>query len=451
MKQALPMPPTSQEAGATTLVKPRRRIPAQLWVTASAWGSRLVGMTAQLVSMRLLLVGMGADHYAAYALLNSLFAWYQLADLRIGDSLQNYISEHRAAGRDYRPYLGVALRTGGILLLVSLVFSFLAAPLLGPALLHRFAFLSAAARIQAFLVVGLLFAVTSVAGFGTKAWYSLQKGYVANLLTLAASLVTLAGTWAAMRAGDPTRRLLWSLAALAAPPAFAACASLGWLLLKEKPVWERTPGLYRPFLGRGLRFWLSLLLGMLMLKIDYIIIAQVLPARDMVVYNILDRVFGAAYTLYLAATQAFWPVAAELIVEKQWQRLFAQIRSLLFFGLAFILLVTFGFAAAARPIVHLLSPHEMITVPPMLIVLFGAFYAVNVWTITYATVVYSKSDLKPFLACGAAQAIIGLPVQWFLATHFGLNGIMIGLILIYLGTMAWFLPFRVRSYKQSAA
>jgi len=446
MKQeAIPALAAAQEPEAKSETR-QRRIPAHLWVTASAWGSRLVNMAVQLVSMRLLLAGMGADHYAAYALLNSLFAWYQLADLRIGDSLQNYISEHRAEGRSYDPYFRISLLTGGVLLLVSLSLSCLAAPLIGPLLLRHFSFLSVATQKYAFLIVGLFFAVTAVAGMGMKAWYALQKGYVANLLTLAASLGTLAGTWAAQQAGDLSHRLLWSLAALSAPPAAAACASVWWLLAHEKPGKERVPGIFRPFLSRGFRFWLSLLLGMLLLKIDYIIIAQILPTSDMVVYNILDRIFGAAYTLYLAATQALWPVAAELIVQEKWERLFAQIRSHLVFGIIFVLLVMFVLMAAARPISHLLSPHEDIFIPPILIGLFGLFYLVNVWTITYATVVYSKSDLTPFLVCGAVQALVGLPLQWFLAAHFGLNGIMIGLTVIYLSTMAWVLPARVHSY-----
>jgi len=426
-----------------------KRVPPHLWITASAWGSRLVNMVVQILCLRLLLVGMGTDHYAVYALLNSLFAWYQLADLSIGYGLQNYISEYRAEGRNYHGYLRTAGIAGFGLLVLALGLSFLASPWLGPLLLHQFAFLTPATQVRAFWTVGLFFVISSIAGMGMKAWYALQKGQVANLLTLGASLTTLLGTWWAMQSGDLSHRLLWSLVALAAPPAAAACISVGWLMLYEKPRGQADAAVFNALLSRGLTFWISQILVMMLLKIDYIIIARTLTTHDMVVYNILDRTFGSAFALYSAALQTLWPLAAELIVQKRWKQLVGQIRSYLLFGMLFIVVVTLAFMAASSTICHLLSPHEQISVPRLLIGFFGLFYLVLVWTTTYSIVLYSKSDLKPLMACGAVMAVIGPPLQWYLAIHFGLYGILLGLFALYLATMGWFLPLRVHRYYQS--
>jgi hypothetical protein len=48
------------------------------------------------------------------------------------------------------------------------------------------------------------------------------------------------------------------------------------------------------------------------------------------------------------------------------------------------------------------------------------------------------------IAFAALQALIGCALQWLLADAFGAEGIMIAIVLSFLGTVAWGLPASAR-------
>ena len=422
-----------------------RGIPPHLVVTFSGWAGRLLNTAVQILSVRLLLAGLGSDHYAVYALLTSLLGWYLLADIGIGYSIQNYVSECRATGRNFRDYLAPALLSFGILIVTVLLVVCLLSSFLGPFLLRKYTFLSRQEMQQDFLAVGLFFTVTGVSSLGAKVWYAFQRGFLPNLLTMGASVLTLLGLLWAIHT-PISGRFLWCLLAAVGPPAAAALASVVWLVAVYWPGCRVNWTLMRDLWKRAVNFWFISLLGIAVLQIDYLIIAQVLSSHDLVIYSLVARLFAAAYTLYVTAIQALWPVIAELVVQQEWDKVLQHVRQCLFTGLAFMGAVTIFFIAAERPILAVLSPKEHITIPIWLIVLYGVYQLVGVWTGAYAMVLQSKNDLQPFIIWGAVQAVICAPLQWLLAVHFGLEGILFGLLGSYLLTSAWALPVRVRQH-----
>lgn len=342
-----------------------------------------------------------------------------------------------------------ALLSGGLLLVGISVGLFFVSPFLGPLLLKHSYFLSSQEKSHAFLISGLFFAIFGVSSMGLKFWYALQKGYVSNLLTAFASLLTLFGVLWIVHSHSP-HVLFWSLVALTAPPAAMALIAIITMAAHNSLSRHLDSHILRRIWGRSLQFWLNSLLSLFVLQVNYLIMAQTLSNRQVVIYSLADKVFGSAMTMFLVALQALWPVVTELIVRQQWSRVMEHIRSYLLGGIGFMLAVTAFFLIFRHPILAVLSPREALTIAPSFLLLYGTYQLVMIWTGVFSTVLLSKTDLKPLLILVSVQALICAPLQWILAERFGLYGIVWGLLISFLLTTAWALPLRVRSHMREA-
>ncbi|EHQ6789127.1 transporter, partial [Salmonella enterica subsp. enterica serovar Enteritidis] len=85
------------------------RIPRHLIIAASSWLSKIIIAGVQLVSVKFLLEILGEESYAVFTLLTGLLVWFSIADIGIGSSLQNYISELKADRISYDAYIKAAI------------------------------------------------------------------------------------------------------------------------------------------------------------------------------------------------------------------------------------------------------------------------------------------------------------------------------------------------------
>ncbi len=85
------------------------RIPRHLIIAASSWLSKIIIAGVQLVSVKFLLEILGEESYAVFTLLTGLLVWFSIADIGIGSSLQNYISELKADRKSYDAYIKAAV------------------------------------------------------------------------------------------------------------------------------------------------------------------------------------------------------------------------------------------------------------------------------------------------------------------------------------------------------
>ena len=80
-------------------------LPRHFYVTFSGWFYRIVMALAQVISIPIILRCLGVDSYAIFAVITGLVAWFNLADLGFGYSIQNHISILRVEGKNVRDFL----------------------------------------------------------------------------------------------------------------------------------------------------------------------------------------------------------------------------------------------------------------------------------------------------------------------------------------------------------
>jgi len=422
------------------------RFPKHALVIASAWVSRFIIVTVQVASVRILIGDLGIEQYAVFALMISLSGWYVLADLSIGVSVQNYISESRARGKPQAGYVAAAGSLAILLLMVTIVLIYFSSPYLGPLYLKQFDTMGDNDKAELFRTVGTLLIGTSIGGIAYKIWYAEQKGYLSNIVSAIASVIGFGGIILVGKF-TATDKLYLSLIAYLLPPALIPVIAL---LYKYSRSFQDSAVFgvahFTEVLRRAGKFWLFGIMAAAVLQIDYIVLSQFLNVQDIAAYSISTKLFGLAFVIYQAVLAALWPVFAEGIAKAQWKSVQIQMQRSLSMGLAFMALSTVSLVWLMPLAFNLLAPNKKIVISNGLIFLLGSYYMIRVWTDSFSMLLQSMNDLKPFWIYVPIQALISTVAQCFLAPIFGLYGIVLGLLVSFLFTVSWALPLAAKGH-----
>lgn len=400
----------------------------------------------QLVSVRLLLQNLGLEGYAVFALLTGLQGWFLLSDLGLGVSLQNQVSEVRARATSTAPMLLAGRLIALALLVLTVVALYFAAPVLAPALLRPFPFLGVAAKADLLFLSGALSIGFGIGSLVYKVWYAEQRGYLANALPAIASVIGLIGIWAV--GWLPARfRLEASLLAFVGPTALLPLAALGrqsWNGLREAARSWPSRRLLADLGRRAAAFWAFAVMAAITLQVDYVVLSQFLAPADIALYTLTTKVYGLSFFLYNALLMALWPVFAELLAQRRVDEVRASLRRYLKLGIGYMVLCALAMIWLMPAAIELLAPGHALLPSGALILGMGAYYTIRVWCDTFATLLQSMSRLQPFWLLVPAQALLSAGLQWVLAPRLGLPGVVAGLTLSFLFTVAWALPIATR-------
>lgn len=428
------------------MLKHFSRLEAYHIVTLAAWGSRVVQAIAQLVMITFLTKLLDVTEYAAYVLITGLIGWYMLVDFGLGISLQNTISEFRARGENFGHHsiLAQILLLGSFGLFCIIMYAFN-----GLLSMH---FLSSIHieenKYIAFYWATIMMGATAIFSASYKIWYAEGKGHWSNILPAIASMISLGGLYGLSQQDSLEYPLLYALITyllpLAAFPMIIFIYRFGHSF--KDLVWDTT--IIKHLIKRGMDFFVFGVLAALVLQIDYLILSQVCSAEEIIAYNVLSKVFGLGFFVYNALLLALWPVIAEKIARREWNDVIGFIKKYIPYGILFIITFTCFLVLIFPYILPLLIQNTHIIIAPMLILIFGLYYMLRVWSDTYAMILQSMNDLKPLWYSVPFQAAISAGAQIYLATLYGIYGIVIGLCLSFILTVAWYLPVKVKTHSK---
>lgn len=419
------------------------KVPGHIWVAASSWVSRVISAIIQIVCIKIIVSLIGNEGYAAFVLLSALLAWGALADFGIGNALQNYVSERRAAGKDYIPFI----LCSGILvfLLVAIILSllFFLSPMLSAIYLKNFDSSLTGDKHVIFFTAAAIFCITSVSNVLFKIWFAELKGWVSNVFTCCCTVLGFIGIYS-LQYLDFAPGILGVLSVFYGPLALFPCmyfVSKNFALIKKvkikkshvllvcKMVWSRANG-----------FFVFSFMGTLVLQADYLVMSQKLTAGDIIIYSILMRLFGFVFFIYSALLQAVWPVCVEYRIKKEWGKLNAVVRYNIIVGLLLISTSTVMLYYLHGYILNIMVPTLKHDLSWGVFLLFSMYFSLRVWSDTFSMLLQSMNYLQPLWFLVPVQAVLSIALQWFLADKFGLYGILGGVVLSFVCTVAVFIP-----------
>lgn len=423
----------------------------RVWLVAGGgWAGRIVQVLCQLAAVRIMTDDLGTSGYSVFAVLASLVNWFALSDFSLGISLQNHISERRVAEQqaDDVALTAMVLALGCVATTALLLF--VVGPSIARLLLSGFTFLTPEQRVLAFWAMAFPSIGTALGGVAYRIWFAQHRGYLANLLPALGTIIGTSAVWSLSRLRDAPDLIATTLvfyAPLAALP-LAVLAGMAWRMSRRQ---RFQPTLVRPLLRRAGSFWLIGISAALVLQIDYVIIAQVLGSEDVVVYNVASKVFALILFVYSALILALWPVCAEALARGDVVEVSRLVRRYIAAGLAFALISGVAFGLLEGWIMATLAPATALHVPLIVTLLLTVYTMVRIWCDTYAMVLQSMNDLAPFWIAVPLQAAFSIALQVAGARLFGLPGVIAGLILCFVLTVAWMLPRRLDSHVDAHA
>lgn len=414
------------------------RIPRHLIIAASSWLSKIIIAGVQLVSVKFLLEILGEEPYAVFTLLTGLLVWFSIADIGIGSSLQNYISELKVDRKSYDAYIKAAIHILFVSLIVLSFTLFFLSDKLSSLYLTSFSDeLRNNSRIY-FFIASVLFISIGVGSVVYKILFAEQLGWKANIINALSYLLGFLGV-VALHYLMPDSSITSALVALYAPVAILPIIYISFryiYVFKAKVNFN----IYKLLLSRSSGFLIFSFLSIIVLQTDYIVMSQKLSAADIIKYTVTMKVFGLMFFIYTAVLQALWPVCAELRVKMQWRKLHKVVFLNIIGGVFFVGLGTLFIYILKDYIYNIIANGIDYNISGSIFVLLAVYFSIRVWCDTFAMLLQSMNQLRILWLIVPCQALIGGVTQWYFAEHYGIVGLLYGLIISFSLTVFWGLP-----------
>jgi O-antigen/teichoic acid export membrane protein len=413
-----------------------------LFVSATGWFSRIFVIAGQLISIPIFYHQLGLQEFAVFTVVTGLVSWYGLMDFGIGSALQNFISEYRAKEKNPAELLEKVFPLIVLLCFMVMGTILLLGVFLKNWLLSKLHYDLSTFNFNCCLILYCWYFILLIS---SKIFFAYQKGFWGYFHQSIAYLVLILGMGIIhifhIHFSLTGALYLWIL------PLFLSGLT-GFIhafwQAGAKMRFKWAQDFYQILFRRAIQFWLFSLSGSGVLAIDYLIIVKMLSAKSIVIYNIVNKVFIMMLYGYSVVLSALWPVLAEKYIQKTSKSLkeaAKDIRLSIAGGMIYMGLMTIGMIIFKHQIVEVFRISQDIQLSISLLLIFGLYGLIRVWTDTYATALQARSLMKIFLIQTPLQALVAIPSMIFLA-RYDLIGVMLALILSFVIIPAWVLPLQ---------
>jgi O-antigen/teichoic acid export membrane protein len=176
--------------------------------------------------------------------------------------------------------------------------------------------------------------------------------------------------------------------------------------------------------------------------------ARTLESKEIVEYNLISKTYIFALFFHTALLFAIWPSTTRIFASGNFHLVRSKLVQCFAWGLTINIFTTAFLLWKKEVVIRLLGGAGAVglQISDFSIVLFFVYFCLRIWTDTYAMLFQSRSALKVFWVAVPIQALISLTTQLYLSRLWGINGIVMGLILSYLLTVTWMLPYEHYRY-----
>lgn len=408
-------------------------------VALSGWIGKAITAVSQIFLMRLMLDYLGVNDYSVYVVLLSIYGWLALADFGVGMSYQAHVSKLRV---EKNKSFGIADEKFATLILFVVLFNLVLWPV-STMVVTAVVFGWHGSTDFDFWVVFLFCGLGHFASIFSsiyKFFYAVHKGYLSNLCPAIASICTVLGLIYVSSFEIDKYHLFIAVFITYSPLLMIAMLAF---FIKAKIrfcfdfVWMHD------IFKAGAGYMLFGFLSLITINVDLLIISYKLSPYEVVEYNLVLRLFALVIFLYSAYLMAMMPVGAEMIRRNEFFKLNKIIKRGLLFGL-FVTCVACVLFISFRDVIGWVLTGGEIAVSVLLIIFFFFYTLVRIWVDTFAALLQSVNCIGGLVRCVALQALVSAPIQLLLIGKVGVLGSVLGMLLSFIVTVAWFLPLQYK-------
>lgn len=416
-------------------------------VVLSNWISKILQASLQIYSIRLLTIILNLDEYAIYTLLMVLANWIILSDFGLGSSLQNFITECRVKNLSYNIYISNVASLIITIFVILLILFYPISLYVAPLYLYKFNTISTECKVLLLYITISILLVTALSSVVYRIFYALHKGYISNVMPAIAAIITFVCLYIVMLQKESLDgfELLYSVIASILPQAAIPLCCFIFFLKKNNIKLYFKMHILKKIFRRAANFWVFAFFGALTLQVDYFIASRFLDSNDVVLYNTLMKLYGFAFFMYYSVIFALWPIVSECINKNNFKQIGVFLVRYIPIGMILIVCFSILLYMTAPFILSILIKNTTLNVSILIIFLFCLYFLLRVWTDTFAMVLQSANILKPFWFMVPIQSLISIICQILFTVFFGIYGLLCGLIISFIATVVWYLPYKVKS------
>lgn len=420
----------------------RKKFSWQFKVAFASSLCKLVMIACNIATIRIISDRLGIEYYAIYTILVNLVGWFALTDLGISSSMQNFISEKRALSMPYDKYIANAFYLTLFIAIGVSVSCYLASPLVGQIILKSILFIGHEDKLFYLRTVLFIFSANFIVAIAYRIWLAEKKVLLINLWLAASSLFSLS-LMLTLNWFDKENRLNMALLFAIVPNLLIHLFLLSRRLSKIslanlQPSIEVGKQLFE----RGRGFWMLSLLGVVSLNIDSIIVANKMPPEFIVVYAFCARIYSNVFNFYSQLLQAAWPVFSESLVMGKRPYIKHKLRLYITYGILGLAFFTLAMCLLLPYITSILLPKLTYSIPISIVLLFGLWYIVRLWSDTHGIVLFISNKTKILNTWSIIFLVLNVTLQLALIPFMGGAGIVAGAVLAYVLTVVWYYPIQ---------
>lgn len=398
------------------------------------WIGRGLVIVLSLVNTRLLIELVDVEGLAAYAIIVSLAAWLTLLNLGMPTAVQNLISSSRANGLDTAKIKSTSFILTCLLFAIFLPLVILFGYLAWRHLLFKYSFVTPFVVIQC--CIFMLFSALGL--FFTQILYAEHRATVANLYPAINSGCVTIGLSILIGLGEKS----FAIATFACFFPMVIIFILGFAQAKISVCFNYDKKIIQQIWNESKGLLLFASLSACTLAIDYIVMSNLLEPYDVAVYSLSSKVFMTVLTLQTVLLSTYWPQISEAMYSGDYNVARGKVFSVLKTGLLVGTVACATLILMLDWIVPILSGGKVKSVSVGLMLAWSLYVLIRIWSDTFSVGVLSVGKTKVINLYIPFQAISSIIAQYIFATHFGVVGIVLGLVLSFLLTAAWILPLQ---------
>lgn len=405
------------------------------YIALTGWIAKIFTVVFSLINTRLLLDILGVNGFALYSIIFSLIGWFSLLNFAIPSAVQNTISKFRFEEKDLKELFQTILFVVLTIIVFSIPLVVFVAHITYNSLFINYKNILDVKYLTLMLFLLLFSGLTEIFN---KILFALHRGYLANIYP---ALLSATGYFAlSLLQANHIYDANIVLTVFLTPYLFifliAYLQSIGFV----KPKFHKN--VFIIVLNLIKKFFIFSILAALVLKVDYIIMAIVLKAHEIAIYNLDMRVFNLILFMYGTILAALWPVSSDLFHQKKFKLIKKSIHNNLLFGVLITISLSSFIIFFKESIFSLISGKDSLDISVSTGILTALYILLRIWTDSYATILQSMNEVKILIYIVPFQALVSITAQYFFGINYGINGIIMGLCLSFLLTVAWVLPLK---------
>jgi O-antigen/teichoic acid export membrane protein len=424
----------STEAESAAIAR-RLRIAGIARGVTSGLGSRGVGVLVSLLSVPLTISYLGPERYGIWALIGSLFAWLNLADLGVSNGFTNMVVKAAGQGRAdlVREFISTAF---AMLMSISIIVALVAAavwPSINWDKLFNIHTELARSEVNyAMIAATAIYLMSFPLAIVNRTYVSLQDGQKANYWDAAGNLASLCTLLIVTRTEGG---LPWLVFAVGGASFLVRAASCVWLFSYRRELVPRlhlvSMAVASQMLRPGIQFFLIQILALIVFQTDNLVVAHYLGAAEVPSYNLTYRLFEFTTLLQSILFGYAWVGYADAISRRDYQWVEKTFALNLSLSIVFTIFGAGALIFIAKPFIGFWT-RGAVSPPMSLVYWMAAWSLINAYCSPMASLLAAASRLRSQLVYSAVGASVNIVASIILVQRWGVTGAIAGTVIGYL-------------------